>query len=70
MTGDGRVADRRGYRWGRTAGKVAFHGSKVAIERPRVRAHGGGEVTLAQSEDCATALGDEPDADQRFDAPL
>ncbi len=34
----GRRVDRRGYRWGRTAGKLGFHGGKVAIERPRVRA--------------------------------
>jgi transposase-like protein len=33
----GRNVDRRGYRWGRTAGKLGFHGGKVAIERPRVR---------------------------------
>ena len=34
----GRRVDRRGYRWGRTAGKLGFHGGKVAVERPRVRA--------------------------------
>src|ERR1700730_9773170 len=28
---------RRGYRWGRTQGKIGFHGGKVTIERPRVR---------------------------------
>jgi hypothetical protein len=33
-------------------------------------AHGGGKVAAAQSEDCAWALGDEPDADQRFDTTL
>jgi hypothetical protein len=27
---------RREYRWGRTQGKIAFHGGKVEIERPRV----------------------------------
>lgn len=52
----GRSKDRRSYRWGRTAGKLGFHGGKVAIERPRVRAHGGAEVALpsweaAQAED-------------------
>jgi putative transposase len=52
----GRSIDRRGYRWGRTAGKLGFHGGKVAIERPRVRAQGGAEVALpsweaAQAED-------------------
>src|SRR5215471_18128106 len=52
----GRNNDRRGYRWGRTAGKLSFHGGKVAIERPRVRAHDGREQALpswqaAQAED-------------------
>jgi hypothetical protein len=28
-----RSVGRRGYRWGRTAGKLGFHGGKVAIER-------------------------------------
>jgi hypothetical protein len=31
-----RSSDRRGYRWGRTAGKLGFNGGKVAIERRRV----------------------------------
>src|SRR5437879_3106968 len=26
---------RRGYRWGRTRGKIGFHGGKVELERPR-----------------------------------
>jgi putative transposase len=52
----GRSNDRHGYRWGRTAGKLGFHGGKVAIERPRVRGRGGAEVALpsweaAQAED-------------------
>jgi putative transposase len=52
-----RSSDRRGYRWGRTAGKLGFHGGKVAIERPRVRARAdGAEMALpswqaAQAED-------------------
>jgi transposase-like protein len=52
-----RTSDRRGYRWGRTAGKLGFHGGKVAIERPRVRARAdGAEIALpswevAQAED-------------------
>ena len=37
----GRSVDRRGYRWGGTRGKLGFHGGKVAIERPRVRARSG-----------------------------
>src|SRR3979411_2450671 len=31
-----RSEDRRGHRWGRTAGKIGFHAGKGAIERPRV----------------------------------
>jgi transposase-like protein len=52
-----RTSDRRGYRWGRTAGKLGFHGGKVAIERPRVRARAdSAEMALpsweaAQAED-------------------
>jgi putative transposase len=48
---------RRGYRWGRTAGKLGFHAGKVTIERPRVRArNSGAELVLptwgaAQGED-------------------
>jgi transposase-like protein len=52
----GRSDNRRSYRWGRTTGKLGFHGGKVAIERPRVRVPGGTEVALpsweaAQAED-------------------
>src|ERR1700680_2671518 len=48
--------DRRAHRWGKTRGKVGFHGGKIEIERPRVRACDGGEVALpswetAMSED-------------------
>jgi putative transposase len=32
---------RRGYRWGRTQGKIGFHGGLVDVERPRVRRLGG-----------------------------
>ncbi len=47
---------KEGHRWGKTRGKVGFHGGKVEIERPRVRACTGGELALpswtaAQSED-------------------
>jgi transposase-like protein len=50
--GEGRV----GYRWGRTKGKIGFHGGKVAVHRPRVRSLDGHEVALptwttAQAED-------------------
>jgi hypothetical protein len=50
--GGGRV----GHRWGRTKGKIGFHGGKVAVLRPRVRSYDGHEVVLptwraAQAED-------------------
>ena len=50
--GGGRV----GHRWGRTKGKIGFHGGKVAVHRPRVRSFDGHEVplptwTAAQAED-------------------
>src|SRR5207342_3379055 len=45
-----RSDDRRGHRWGRTAGKIGFHAGKVAIERPRVRGLNGKELPLASWE--------------------
>ena len=50
--GNGRV----GHRWGRTKGKIGFHGGNVAVHRPRVRGFDGHEVALptwtaAQAED-------------------
>jgi transposase-like protein len=42
----GRGVDRAGHRWGKTRGKIGFHGGKVEIERPRVRARDGAELTL------------------------
>src|SRR5215204_4469589 len=45
-----RSADRRGHRWGRTAGKLGFHAGKIAIERPRVRGLDGKELPLASWE--------------------
>jgi putative transposase len=52
----GRNRDRRGHRWGRTTGKLGFHGGTLSMERPRVRARGGAELALpsweaAQAED-------------------
>lgn len=44
--GDG----RRGHRWGRTQGKIGFHGGKVEIERPRVRELDGKELPLPSWE--------------------
>jgi putative transposase len=51
-----RSGARIGHRWGRTRGRIAFHGGTVPVERPRVRARDGAEVPLpswaaAQSED-------------------
>ena len=50
--GGGRV----GHRWGRTKGKIGFHGGKIAVHRPRVRGFDGREIllptwTAAQAED-------------------
>src|SRR6516164_7558962 len=51
-----RSGGRVGHRWGRTKGKIGFHGGKVAVHRSRVRSYDGHEVTLptwgaAQAED-------------------
>jgi transposase-like protein len=42
----GRVGHRTGYRWGETSGRLGFHGGKVAVRRPRVRARDGDEMPL------------------------
>ena len=52
----GRDPERTGHRWGRTKGKIGFHGGTVPLDRPRVRSRDGGEVRLpsweaAQAED-------------------
>src|SRR5262249_2325791 len=66
-----RGGERVGQRWGRTKGKIGFHGGKVTVGRPRVRSYDGHELALptwtaAQAEDW---LGrHEPHADQRLDA--
>jgi putative transposase len=51
-----RAGGRVGHRWGRTTGKIGFHGGKVAVNRPRVRGLDGRELALptwtaAQAED-------------------
>jgi transposase-like protein len=51
-----RDPERTGHRWGRTQGKIGFHGGTVPVSRPRVRARNGGEVPLpswaaAQADD-------------------
>ncbi len=67
--GGGRV----GHRWGRTKGKIGFHGGKVAVHRPRVRSYDGHEVALptwtaAQAEDWLGRWAMNLIADQRVDA--
>ncbi len=51
----GRLKERDGHRWGRTTGRLAFHGGTIPVERPRVRGRSG-ELALpsweaARSED-------------------
>ena len=41
---------RRAHRWGRTKGKIGFHGGKIEVERPRVRGFDGEERTLPSWE--------------------
>ena len=45
-----RGGGRTGHRWGRTNGKIGFHGGKVEIERPRVRGFDGREYALPSWE--------------------
>src|SRR5713101_10130504 len=45
-----RAEARRGYRWGRTRGKIGFHAGKIEIERPRVRELAGRELVLPSWE--------------------
>ena len=42
----GRVEKRQAHRWGKTQGRIGFHGGKVAVDRPRVRSVDGREVPL------------------------
>ena len=46
----GRADGKGGYRRGKTKGNVGFHGGKVDVERPRVRARDGGELALPSWE--------------------
>ena len=51
-----RDADKPGYRWGRTTGRVGFHGGKVALDRPRVRSKTTGkELALPSWREAASA---------------
>jgi transposase-like protein len=45
-----RGKQRTAHRWGRTKGKIEFHGGKVEIERPRLRGFDGKEQTLPSWE--------------------
>jgi putative transposase len=55
--GGGRV----GHRWGRTKGKIGFHGGKVAVHRPRVRC--AANLDGGPGRGLAWSLGHEPNAD-------
>lgn len=51
-----READKPGYRWGRTKGRLGFHGGKVELGRPRVRSKTTGkELTLPSWREAAEA---------------
>ena len=50
-----RGGGRRAQRWGRTVGPISFHGGKVALDRPRVREHGGGKEVALPSWEGANA---------------
>lgn len=46
----GRGSSRQAQRWGRTTGPIGFHGGKVTVARPRVRARTGKELALPSWE--------------------
>jgi len=46
----GRGKSRRAHRWGKTKGKIGFHGGKVEVERPRLRGFDGKELVLPSWE--------------------
>lgn len=51
-----RNSDKPGYRWGRTHGRLGFHGGKVDLERPRVRSKSTGkELPLPSWREAAEA---------------
>ncbi len=49
-----RGKSRKAHRWGRTKGKIGFHGGKVEVERPRVRGRNGVEYVLPSWESAAS----------------
>src|SRR5207245_9799227 len=52
-----RGRDRRAHRWGKTKGKIGFHGGKVEIERPRLRGFDEKEQTVPMWEAAGAADG-------------
>jgi hypothetical protein len=51
-----RNTDKPGYRWGRTRGRLGFHGGKVELDRPRVRSKATGkELALPSWTEAASA---------------
>jgi hypothetical protein len=42
--------DRQAHRWGKTKGKIGFHGGKVETERPRLRGFDGKEQAVPSWE--------------------
>src|SRR5436189_4116863 len=58
--GGGRV----GHRWGRTKGKIGFHGGKVAVHRPRVRSFIAAHAELTRSP-CPRAVQGRPESHSR-----
>ena len=42
--------ERHAHRWGKTKGKIGFHGGKVEIERPRLRGFDGKEQPVPSWE--------------------
>ncbi len=69
----GRKDGKAAHRWGKTEGKIGFHGGKVSLTRPRVRAHVPGQKMVLPSWEAAQSIGpfqaahDEPDVDQCLD---
>src|SRR5437870_13166018 len=45
-----RGPDRQAHRWGKTKGKIGFHGGNIEIERPRLRSFEGKEQALPSWE--------------------
>jgi len=50
----GRQDGKAGHRWGKTKGKLSFHGGKVELERPRIRARNGTEMSLPSWEEAVS----------------